>query len=205
MLQSCNEKNTALITELRTSCDAEIDKLTKEHKKKIVQTTTYKRLKKENEAQAAELRKLQREHELAVNFIVSEDSEYRPVNGTALGKTVRTAVAVRPDEDGLKIREFHGEVVYMSHEEALKLRNEYLIYLSKGKYLDCQQTSASGRCVASMVNTPRGLRHKVTGLDAKPNTRLKVTEERVWLVTNGVAVPANGEYFLVYGNGFIIN
>jgi hypothetical protein len=111
---------------------------------------------------------------------------------------------VRNGEDGLKIKQFHGDIVCMDRAEALALKNEYLILLRKGTYLNCQQAAESGRCVTSMVNTPRGLKHRVTGNYTSSNTSLQVNGDQAWLVTNGTAIPANGEYFFAYGNGFRI-
>ncbi len=93
----------------------------------------------------------------------------------------------------------------MTHAEALSSKTQYLIRLKTGRYLDCAFQAQTGRCRASMINTPRELFHGKTGLPAQSNISLYCEGDCAFIVANGTEVPALTELFFGYGNGFRIS
>jgi hypothetical protein len=145
-----------------------------------------------------------RQDQLKQAFQTTNESEYETVTGARIGRAVVMNVKVCSKDKGLYLAEFDGNIEEMTHAEALQRNNEYLIYLRQGVYLNCARSAANGRCRASMVNTPRGLLHHVTGNEAVNNVSLVVHGDRAWLCANGTEIPQNGEVFFGYGNGFRI-
>jgi hypothetical protein len=190
---------------------AEIEDLTSKRVLVIDDSKLSSQLKKAKVERAAlmnDYRKLDsrykffmREKLLSDSCIVGQ-SEYVTSEGKQIGNSVFTAVGSKTNDDGHCLLKFEGVVVYMDHQTALSLGNEYLIKLRSGAYLDCQASALKGLCRASMVNTPRGLHHKTTKVPAKSNLRLVVNGDVAWLATGKYSVACNAEYFFGYGNGF---
>jgi hypothetical protein len=134
--------------------------------------------------------KSNREFQLCDSFIVNETSDYVTETGHEIGKSGCLALKLTKADNRRKILEFHGTVRHMTHAEALSSNNQYLIRLKTGRYLDCALQAQTGRCRASMINTPRELIHRKTGQLAKSNVSLYCEGDRAFIVANGTEIPA---------------
>ena len=180
--------------------EAKTKSIDKRHEREM--KSQQKRLEKN--AASAQI-KSNREFQLCDSFIVNETSAYKHEAGHEIGKSGCLALKLTKADDRRKIVEFHGTVRHMTHAEALSTKNQYLIKLKKGRYLDCALQAQAGRCRASMINTPRDLIHKRTGKPAQSNVSLYCEGDRAFIVANGTEVSPLTELFFGYGNGFRIS
>ena len=138
---------------------------------------------------------------------VTKSSDYTTTTGCEIGSTLRTQLRVtQQDVDNrLRMISFHG-ITLNKIELAAKLKysgkkNQYLLKLSGGKFLDCEETCLKGICIASMSNSPTRLtlRHSVTKAEA--NMELIRDRDELWLVPIRTIEPGE-ELFWRYGSSF---
>ncbi len=103
---------------------------------------------------------------------------------------------------------FNGTVVELSEQELSKRpRSCYLLYIKKGRYLDCEQQAKDGKCLASKSNCVRGLVHTQNPrTEAQPNCVLQpypVGSDNLWLKLTKPMRP-NDEVLWNYGLSFNI-
>jgi len=93
---------------------------------------------------------------------VRANSVWWTATGKSIGRTLITTVDITPTDvtNGVRVVRFHGAVLTLTPNQLRRqTRSQYLLYLRKDTYLDCESQAAAGTCKASMSNCMRSLEH----------------------------------------------
>ena len=139
---------------------------------------------------------------------IRSTSVWQTATGKSIGRTLISTVDYLPTDvtNGIRVVRFHGTVLSLTKQQLRKRkRSQYLLYLRKDTYLDCESQTAAGTCKASMSNCVRNLEH-VHLSTVRPQANMKLVLDQndrdvLWLEVIEILLKAD-ELFWNYGSAF---